>query len=152
MPKSLSTEADSALQRGLRNRRKVLGDDWVDRSIASADELTVDFQRLATTYVWDGIWSRPVLEPRVRRIMVLTTMASLGRWEEFELHVRSGLCAPADDPACAAIDVATLNEILLQVGVYAGVPLANSGLAIVRRVLGELGITPAAVPFTGRGS
>lgn len=137
------------LARGLANRRRLLGDAWVDRAIASADELTVDFQRMVTCYVWDGIWSRPGLDPHTRRLLVLTTMAALGRWEEFELHVRAGLTAPPDDPARAPIDVATLREILLQVAVYAGVPVGNTGLAVVRRVLESLDRKPAGASLEG---
>lgn len=144
--------SDDALQRGLANRRKVLGDAWVERSIGNANTFNVEFQRMITGYAWDAIWSRPGLDPRTRRIMVLAITAAMGRWEEFELHVRTGLQAPADDPAAAALDLDTLREVLLQTAVYAGVPAGNTGMAVVLKVLAELGRTPPRSDFWTGGA
>jgi alkylhydroperoxidase/carboxymuconolactone decarboxylase family protein YurZ len=71
----------------------------------------------------------------------------MGRWEEFELHVRTGLMADAADPQAAALDVDTLQEVLLQTAVYAGVPAGNTGMAIALKVLRELGQEPAPASF-----
>ena len=139
--------SDTTLQQGLANRRQVLGDAWVEQSLRGANRLNVEFQRLITTYAWDSIWSRPGLDRRTRRIMVLATTAAMGRWEEFELHVRTGLMADAADPQAAALDVATLQEVLLQTAVYAGVPAGNTGMAIALKVLRELGQEPAPASF-----
>jgi len=138
---------DDALERGLANRRKILGDAWVDRSVGNANTLNVEFQRLITCYAWDSIWSRPCLDPRTRRIMVLAITASMGRWEEFELHVRTGLQAPADAPDAAALDLDTIREVLLQTAVYAGVPAGNTGMAIVLKVLAALDRSPPKADF-----
>ncbi|MFT3811955.1 MAG: carboxymuconolactone decarboxylase family protein [Acidovorax sp.] len=140
------TRQDS-LRRGLDNRRQVLGDEWVEQSIARANALNVEFQRMITAYAWDGIWSRPGLDRRTRRIMVLATTAAMGRWEEFELHVRTGLLADPGDPQAAPLDVDTIKEVLLQTAVYAGVPAGNTGMAIALKVLRELGRTPPPVAF-----
>ncbi|NYT35443.1 carboxymuconolactone decarboxylase [Allopusillimonas soli] len=142
----------AALQRGISNRRNVLGDAWVERSIGNANTLNVEFQRMITCYAWDGIWSRPGLEPRTRRIMVLAITAAMGRWEEFELHIRTGLQAPADDPAAAALDLDTIKEVLLQTAVYAGVPAGNTGMAIVLKVLSSLDRTPPKADFWAGGT
>jgi alkylhydroperoxidase/carboxymuconolactone decarboxylase family protein YurZ len=139
--------SDTTLQQGLANRRQVLGDAWVEQSLRDANRLNVEFQRLITTYAWDSIWSRPGLDRRTRRIMVLATSAAMGRWEEFELHVRTGLMADAADPQAAALDVDTLQEVLLQTAVYAGVPAGNTGMAIALKVLRELGQEPAPASF-----
>lgn len=139
--------SDTTLQQGLANRRQVLGDAWVEQSLRGANRLNVEFQRLITTYAWDSIWSRPGLDRRTRRIMVLATTAAMGRWEEFELHVRTGLMADAADPQAAALDVDTLQELLLQTAVYAGVPAGNTGMAIALKVLRELGQEPAPASF-----
>lgn len=139
--------SDTTLQQGLANRRQVLGDAWVEQSLRGANRLNVEFQRLITTYAWDSIWSRPGLDRRTRRIMVLATTAAMGRWEEFELHVRTGLMADAADPQAAALDVDTLQEVLLQTAVYAGVPAGNTGMAIALKVLRELGQEPAPASF-----
>lgn len=103
---------------GFERRRAVLGDAHVERSIASATEFTHDFQSLITRYAWGTVWTRPGLSVRTRRLLVLAMAASLGRWEEFRLHVRAGLeheLEPCD-----------LKEVLLQLAVYAGVPAANT--------------------------
>lgn len=136
-----------SVQQGLIHRRRVLGDAWVDLSIANANALNVEFQRLITSYAWDQIWSRPGLDRRTRRIMVLATTAAMGRWEEFELHVRTGLMADPGDPEAAPLDVDTLKEVLLQTAVYAGVPAGNTGMAIALKVLRELDRTPPPAAF-----
>lgn len=138
---------EDSLQQGLRNRRQVLGEDWVAQSVANANTLNVEFQRMITGYAWDGIWSRPGLERRTRRIMVLAITAAMGRWEEFELHIRTGLLADPAQPEAAALDLATIQEVLLQTAVYAGVPAGNTGMAVVMKVLRELDRLPAKADF-----
>jgi 4-carboxymuconolactone decarboxylase len=113
-----STDTADALAQGFAIRRAVLGDAHVDRSIASTTEFNRDFQDLITRYAWGTIWTRAGLSQRTRRLLVLAIAASLGRWEEFRLHVRAGLqheLEPCD-----------LKEVLLQVAIYAGVPAANT--------------------------
>ena len=90
---------------------------WTGRS-PSATDFTRDFQEMITRYAWGTVWTRPGLDPRVRRLLVLAMTASLGRWEEFRLHVRTGLASE--------LEMADLKEVLLQVAVYAGVPAANT--------------------------
>ena len=86
----LPTSADT-LDRGFAVRRSVLGDAHVDGAVAATTELTREFQELITRFAWGAVWSRPGLDHRTRRLLVLATTASLGRWEEFRLHVRTGL-------------------------------------------------------------
>jgi len=114
-------DADS-LQAGLEMRRAVLGDAHVDKAIAATTEFTRDFQELITRYAWGTIWSRPELDRRTRRLLVLAMTASLGRWEEFALHLRAGLASD--------LELCDLKEVLLQTAVYAGVPAANTGFQI----------------------
>ena len=111
-----------SLQAGLEVRRAVLGDAHVDKAIAGTTEFTKDFQDLITRYAWGTIWSRPELDQRTRRLLVLAVTASLGRWEEFTLHLRAGLASD--------LEVCDLKEVLLQTAVYAGVPAANTGFKI----------------------
>jgi 3-oxoadipate enol-lactonase/4-carboxymuconolactone decarboxylase len=115
----LPSMPEDTLKAGLSVRRSVLGDAHVDRSIAAATGFTGDFQEMITRYAWGTVWTRPGLDPRVRRLLVLAMTASLGRWEEFRLHVRTGLAS--------GLEMADLKEVLLQVAVYAGVPAANTG-------------------------
>jgi 3-oxoadipate enol-lactonase/4-carboxymuconolactone decarboxylase len=111
-----------SLQAGFEVRRAVLGDAHVDRAIAGTTEFTREFQELITRYAWGTIWSRPELDRRTRRLLVLAVTASLGRWEEFALHVRAGLGGE--------LELCDLKEVLLQTAVYAGVPAANTGFKI----------------------
>ncbi len=113
--------ADS-LQTGFELRRAVLGDAHVDNAIASTSDFTREFQELITRFAWGTIWSRPELDWRIRRLLVLAVTASLGRWEEFALHVRAGLASD--------LELCDLKELLLQIAVYAGVPTANTGFKI----------------------
>jgi 3-oxoadipate enol-lactonase/4-carboxymuconolactone decarboxylase len=102
---------------GMRVRRRVLGDAHVDR--ASAAPVSADFQDLITRYAWGAIWARPGLDQRTRRLLAVGMTAALGRWEEFRMHVRTGLSAE--------LEWCDLEEVLLQAAIYAGVPVANSG-------------------------
>jgi len=116
-------DADTdSLQAGLEVRRAVLSDAHVDKAIAATTEFTREFQELITRYAWGTIWSRPELDRRTRRLLVLAMTASLGRWEEFTLHLRAGLAGD--------LELCDLKEVLLQTAVYAGVPAANTGFQI----------------------
>lgn len=143
----MSTTNNASLQQGLRNRRQVLGNAWVEQSISNANTLNVEFQRLITAYAWDSIWSRPGLDRSTRRILVLAITAAMGRWEEFELHIHTGLTADPQDPNAAALDMSKIQEVLLQTAVYAGVPAGNTGMAIVLKVLKELDRFPEKASF-----
>jgi 3-oxoadipate enol-lactonase/4-carboxymuconolactone decarboxylase len=114
--------AGNRLEAGERARRAVLGDTHVDRSIQQTTALNQDFQTLLTEYAWGTIWTRPGLDHRTRRLLVLTATAALGRWEEFRLHLRAGLAHELEWP--------DVTEVLLQAAVYAGVPAANTGFQI----------------------
>jgi 3-oxoadipate enol-lactonase/4-carboxymuconolactone decarboxylase len=117
------------LAAGYAVRRSVLGDAHVDRAIANITDFTRDFQELITRYAWGAIWSRPGLDPRIRRLLVLAITASLGRSEEFRLHVQTGLANE--------LEPADLKEVILQVAVYAGVPAANAAFRIAAEEVAE---------------
>ena len=116
-----NANADS-LQAGFEVRHAVLGDSHVDKAIAGTTEFTRQFQELITRYAWGAIWSRPELDRRTRRLLALALTASLGRWEEFALHVRAALASE--------LELCDLKEVLLQTAVYAGAPAANTGFQI----------------------
>ena len=113
---------------GTKTRRRVLGDAHVDRAAAQTSPLTEDFQDLITRYAWGEIWTRPGLDERTRRVLVLGTLLALGRFDEFRMHARAALAEggfSADD----------LKEIVLQQAVYCGVPAANSAFEVLREVV-----------------
>ena len=125
----LAPAAGHAPASGVKKRRAILGDAHVDRAIASTTDFTRAFQELITQYAWGAVWQRPGLDDRTRRLLVLTAAAALGRWEEFRLHVRTGLereLEPCD-----------LEEALLQLAVYAGVPAANTAFQIAAEELAK---------------
>lgn len=115
----------------MKTRRKVLGDEWVDRAERTRTAFNSEFQDLITRYAWDGIWNRKGLPHRTRRMLVIAMMVALGRWEEFSLHVRAALQSKdltQDD----------LKEILLQAAIYCGVPAANHAFKEARAVIDSL--------------
>jgi 3-oxoadipate enol-lactonase/4-carboxymuconolactone decarboxylase len=118
---------NDTLEEGFAMRRAVLGSAHVDRAIANTTDFTRDFQEFITRYAWGGVWTRPGLDPHVRRLLVIAITASLGRWEEFRLHVRAGFAAELEEP--------DLKEALLQVAVYAGVPAANTAFHVASEEL-----------------
>ena len=118
-----------SLNAGLAVRRQMLGNAHVDRSTATANEFTRDFQTLITRYAWGSVWTRPGLSLRTRRLLTLAIAASLGRWEEFSLHVRAGLAHE--------LEPCDLREVLLHTAVYAGVPAANTGFHIANEEMGK---------------
>jgi 4-carboxymuconolactone decarboxylase len=120
-----------AFERGMKTRRKVLGDEWVDRAERTKTAFNADFQELITRFAWDEIWNRPGLDHRTRRMIVIAQCAALGRWEEFALHVRAAL-------EKADLTQDDLKEILLQTAVYCGVPTANTAFREARGVIAEL--------------
>jgi 3-oxoadipate enol-lactonase/4-carboxymuconolactone decarboxylase len=120
---------------GVDLRRAVLGREHVERSLDGATDLTRAFQQMVTGHVWGAIWSRPGLDHRTRRLLVLAMTAALGRWEEFKLHLGAAL-----DHGLEWSDV---EEVLLQTSVYAGVPAANTGFKLAseeRDRRGRLGV------------
>ncbi len=116
---------------GLQKRREVLGDERVDAALAARTEFNADFQDMITRTAWQEVWLREGLDQTTRRLLTLAITASLGRWAEFRLHVKSALQQ-------AAIDEVTLRETLMQLAVYAGVPAANTAFAEAQSVLREL--------------
>src|SRR5258708_29144018 len=120
-----------AYQRGMKTRRKVLGDEWVDRAEKNKTPFTADFQELLTRFAWDEIWNRPGLDHPTRRMLVLAMTAAMGRWEEFRLHTRAALQSGDLTPD-------DVKEVLLQAAVYCGVPTANTAFNDAREVIAEL--------------
>jgi 4-carboxymuconolactone decarboxylase/3-oxoadipate enol-lactonase/4-carboxymuconolactone decarboxylase len=118
---------------GMIQRRKILGNDWVEKSIAKRNVFNTDFQDLITRYAWGEIWTRPHFDERTRRVLVIGTMMALGQWDEFRLHVRAALAEGGFNPD-------DIKEILLQQAIYCGVPAANHAVKEASDVVEELGL------------
>jgi 3-oxoadipate enol-lactonase/4-carboxymuconolactone decarboxylase len=117
----------SPSERGLEERRAVLGEAHVDRALARASELTADFQELLNKWPWGEVWARPGLDRRARRLVTIGMLVALGRSEELEMHLRQALRD--------GVSVVELKEVLLQTALYAGLPAANAAFAIADRVV-----------------
>lgn len=123
-------DAERARQ-GTQVRRAVLGDEHVDRAVATTTSFTEPFQDLITRYAWGDIWSRPGLSRAERSMITLAMLAALQHENELAMHVRAALRN--------GLSPQQIQEVLLQVAVYAGVPAANRAFAIAQRVLSEAG-------------
>ena len=121
---------------GMKVRREVLGDAHVDRATSRTTSFTEDFQNLITRYAWGDIWTRPGLDRRTRSAVTLAMLATLHHDGELGMHVRAALRN--------GLTVEEIREVLLQVGIYAGVPAANRAFAVAQQVLVEEGVVQAA--------
>ena len=106
---------------GMAVRRKTLGDAWVDRASANIRPYNKDFQDYVTRCGWAEVWTRPGMPHKTRRIMVLATMIAIGKWDEFVMHLRPALLS-------GDFTLADLTEIIMQQGIYCGLPAANTAL------------------------
>ncbi len=118
------SEADTRFESGMRVRRSVLGDAHVDRVLANQSEFDAPFQRFITETAWGSLWARPDLDRRTRSLITVAILAALGRREELEVHLRASRNTGASP--------AEIREALLHVAVYAGVPAANSAMALAK--------------------
>jgi 3-oxoadipate enol-lactonase len=135
-PESLEDDFD----RGLKNRRAVLGDAWVDKSVDNANEFNAEFQSLITRYAWHDIWGRPGLDHTTRRLLVLGMTMGLARWEEFELHCKAAIRG--------GVPLGQIKETLMQGAIYCGVPAANTAFKLTMDILREEGLLPAPQPLS----
>lgn len=118
--------SDARFDEGMRIRRDVLGDEHVDRALSRQTEFDAPFQRFITEMAWGTVWARPDLDRRTRSLITIAILAALGRREELELHLRA-------TPNTGATPE-QVREALLHVAVYAGVPAANSAMALAKDV------------------
>jgi 4-carboxymuconolactone decarboxylase len=125
----MTTDADR-IKNGEKNRRKVLGDAHVDRSLKSRNAFNAEWVDFITRYAWGDIWQRPGLDHKSRSIVVLSVATSLGRWEEFRIHVKGAINN--------GLTRDEIKEVLMQCAVYAGVPAANTAFHEAQKVFEEL--------------
>ena len=113
-------------RQGMTVRRTVLGDEHVDRAVATTTPFTAPFQDLITRYAWGDIWSRPGLSRAERSIITLTVLATLQQENELAMHVKAALRN--------GLTPEQISEVLLQSAIYCGFPAANTAFAVARRV------------------
>ena len=119
-------------ERGMARRRKVLGNEWVDRANARKTRFNEEFQDFITRVAWGEIWTRPHFDERTRRVLVIGTMLALDKWEEFRMHVRAALTEGGFTPD-------DIKEIILQQAIYCGVPAANNAFKEAAEVIADVG-------------
>ena len=114
---------------GLQVRKEVLGEDYVDKALANADDFNREFQEMVTEYCWGGTWGRGVLSKKQRSFNNLCMLSALNRPQEFEIHFKGALKNGAS--------LEELKEVLLQIAIYCGIPAGVEAFRIARRVLAE---------------
>ena len=115
---------------GLKVRRAVLGDDYVDRSTGNVSTFMKPLQQLVTEYCWGDIWTRPGLDRRARSIVNLSMLTALNRPSELRLHVRGAVNN--------GLTQDEIGEVLLQTAIYCGVPAAIDSFKVAEDVFKEL--------------
>ena len=126
MEKSMTTET---YDKGLEIRRAVLGAEYVDKAINSADDFNQPMQELVTEYCWGSVWGRPGLPRRTRSLLNLAMLSALNRPHELKLHLRGALTN--------GVTQNEIREVFLQVAIYCGVPSAIDAYRTAREVFAE---------------
>jgi len=131
-------------RQGMTVRREVLGDEHVDRAVAATTPFTEPFQDFITRYAWGDIWSRPGLSRAERSLVTLSVLAAMQHEHELAMHVKAALRN--------GLTPEQIQEVLLQVAVYAGVPVANRAFPVAQRALAEARAADAATEQASRNS
>jgi 4-carboxymuconolactone decarboxylase len=117
-------------EEGLAVRKAVLGAEYVENSLRSADDFTRPLQELVTEYCWGEIWTRPGLDRRTRSFLNLAMLTALNRPHEIKLHVRGALNN--------GLTRKELMEVFLQSAIYCGVPAALDAMRVAKEVFAEI--------------
>jgi 4-carboxymuconolactone decarboxylase len=116
-------------ERGLEIRKSVLGKEFVEKAIASADDFNRPLQELVTEYCWGAVWGREGLTKKTRSIINLAMISALNRPHELKMHVKGALRN--------GLTREEIREVLLQVAIYCGVPAAVDSFRVAREALNE---------------
>ena len=126
---------DAALfDKGLPIRREVLGADYVDGSMAKADDFMMAFQRATTTWAWGWAWGDPTLERKTRSMLNLAMLTALGKTPEIKLHVKGALNN--------GLSVDEIKAVLLHATAYCGIPAGLDAFKAAHEVLRAEGVLP----------
>jgi 4-carboxymuconolactone decarboxylase len=125
------SDGEARYNNGMKVRRAVLGDAWVDKSLANITPFNKEFQEFITRTAWGDVWTRPGLDRRMRSVGVLSTTIALGAWDEFRLHVRAAINN--------GLTQDEIKEVIIQSAIYSGVPKANHAFKEAGDVLNEIG-------------
>ncbi len=131
MTNATNNPLEQLFQEGLKTRREVLGADYVDSSLAKANDFMSAFQHITTEWCWGYAWNRPGLERKTRSMLNLAMLTALNRPAEIKLHVKGALTN--------GVSVEEIKEILLQATVYCGIPAGLDAFKVANQVLEEEG-------------
>ncbi len=121
---------DDKYKEGLAVRTEVLGEAYVKRALENATAFDKDFQEFVTRNAWGAVWTRPGLERKTRSLLTIAILAALRHHEELKVHIR------ATRNTGATMD--EVKEVLMQVGVYAGMPAAVSAMRVAKATFEEM--------------
>lgn len=130
--------SDDLFETGLKIRKAVLGEAYVEKSLGAADDFNRDFQTLVTEYCWGAGWGRSALSLRDKSLLNLVMLGALNRPHEFKLHLKGALTN-----GCT---VEEIKDTLIQLAIYAGIPAGVEAFRLAREVMTEAGISFAAAP------
>ena len=122
--------SNEKFEKGLKLRKQVLGAEYVEKSMASADSFSMPMQELSTEYCWGHVWTRPGLALRDRSLINIAMISALNRPHELKLHVKAALNN--------GLSREEIREVILQVAVYCGVPAGIDSTRIAREAFAEL--------------
>ncbi len=123
---------EKLFEKGLKNRREVLGAAYVDKALAEMDDFSRPIQELVTQYCWGEVWGRPGLDRKARSMINLAMLTALNRPHEIKTHVRGALNN--------GLSKDEIMEVFLQTAIYCGVPAAIDSFRIARQVFEEEGL------------
>jgi 4-carboxymuconolactone decarboxylase len=126
----LSSVPSALFQKGLQNRREVLGKEYVDNALSSATELTAPLQQLVTEWCWGEIWSRPGIDRKQRSFINLAMLTALNRPHEVRAHVRGAINN--------GVTPEEIREIIMQAAIYCGVPAALDSMRVAVDVMRDM--------------
>lgn len=118
---------DKQFEDGLKTRKQVMGEDFVDRAFAGATEFTMPLQEFITRNAWGTVWQRDGLDLKTRSLVTVAMLTALGRSHELKGHLRGALNNGATPEE--------LREVLLHAAVYCGAPLAVDAFRVAQEVV-----------------
>jgi len=133
--KRLKSKPLTRAAQGEQRRRRVLGDDYVDASIAGADDFNRDMMALVHEWVWNDIWGRPGLPLKTRSLINIAVLTAINRPRELLIHLKGAL-----NNGCTVDEI---KEVLMHTALYAGVPATLDGFHVVRNALEKSGHLPS---------
>lgn len=123
-------DQDDRYKQGMKVRRAVLGDAYVDRALAKKDSFNEEFEHFITRYAWGEAWTRPGLSRHTRSLVTVAALVALNQGDYIRVHVRGAINN--------GVTREEIRELLMHLSIYCGVPAANSAFRIAKEVFAEM--------------